>query len=174
MIRATVQLISMIHVRGLAGKRGGSWKSARALWRREVEGMVLIHIDNTYLFTVIDRTTMWPEAIPLSSTTASDRTEAVCQIALRLSPTTVFLTSSRSTGAHNLLRHCRAPTATCSKSTTPPQLRESLCARCASTAWTLPQPTWDAPQYSLHYPRRFQLHPAEALYGSLGMRTVWS
>ena len=30
----------------------------------------------TYLFTMVDRTTRWPEAVPLSSTTAPDLARA--------------------------------------------------------------------------------------------------
>ncbi len=36
------------------------------------------HRGHTYLFTIIDRTSRWPEAIPLSSITAADCARALC------------------------------------------------------------------------------------------------
>ncbi|KAJ8388111.1 hypothetical protein AAFF_G00147290 [Aldrovandia affinis] len=56
----------------------------------------------TYLFTMVDRTTHWPEAVPLSSTTSADLARhssgRVVRFALRLTSLTAARSSLRSCG----------------------------------------------------------------------------
>jgi hypothetical protein len=57
----------------------------------------------SYLFTLVDRTTRWPEAYPLSSITAADCAAALLQGWIQRFG---FLASSQATEAHNSPRLC--------------------------------------------------------------------
>ena len=133
----------------------------------------------TYLFTVIDRTTRWPEAIPLSSTTASDCAEALFSGWIVHHGVPNIITSDR--GAQftsalwaslcHLLQIHHSPTTAYHPESNGlverlhRRLKDALRARCASVAWASHLP-WILLSLRSTTREDSNFTPAEAVYGS--------
>jgi hypothetical protein len=84
---------------------------------------------HTYLFTIIDRTSRWPEAIPLPSITAIPTAPEPCSPAG--SPSSECRPPSSLTDGPSSRPPCGPPCVACSISTTQPQ----MLTTCSGTGW---------------------------------------
>jgi hypothetical protein len=134
---------------------------------------------HTYLFTIIDRTSRWPEAIPLASITAADCTRALFAVWVSQFGVQATITSDRGAqftsalwaGLCNLLNVQHSPTTAYHPQSNGlverfhRRLKDALRSRAAAADWHNHVP-WVLLGIGAAYREDSEFSPAEAVYGS--------